>query len=422
MQQNQDVEHALALPWAVGEQPPPPPPGLPPQLEYDHNMRFKGTVIAAPKNQSMLDELIDSLPGLRTIGKACLVPIFSVFIVIAWVIGQAGYAVLLCFGVFPDPAVDEAKDELRVYSSTHFGCRAEDLNLAAPRKAAVLPNPHLARADSVISSSPDAKTSKSRTRSLQRPSDFVRGSILKIMHKSNEVFFSKQKDASGEESPDDEDDLPELVVPSFTAGSQDRWLRWASDLGYTFQSIMKGVKSPDVAEKEEHIAEAWAENQWNHWQRSCDRLIVHDPPQVAYEERLMAVKEVLKDSSKRSLAGMQNYAMATSIDISESKKAGQRRYCASQGRLHQYEELLNERLNQTVVFDELGRPLPPPAAPPPAPYPATLKVKMKDQDDDVSRDGTLKPDKSQVGVRRSSSMSMSSAPFAFRRSVGMALE
>merc|ERR1712199_48312 len=102
------------------------------------------------------------------------------------------------------------------------------------------------------------------------------GSAYLITAKINQKFPSTTSgvsSGSGEESMDEEDACPQLIVPNFSGNSQYsqyRWLRWVSDLACIFESIMRGTNPPNVAAKEEHIARIWAENQWDHWQRSSD--------------------------------------------------------------------------------------------------------------------------------------------------------
>jgi len=406
---SEDLEYSLALPWAVGEQPPPPPPGLPPQLLYDHSRRPMGVVIVPPKEKTMFDHF----PGLQKVGHVCFVPIAGIFIVIAWIMGKAAYTVLLCFGMLPDPNVDQAKEELRIYSRINFGCDAEDLELVPPRKGAVLPNPHLVGKDSVFSVSLD----RPRSRFTQSSSNSSgRASQKRRLFTSN----ASNTSAQAEDSPEEEDLCPQLAVPHFTPDSCHRWLRWAADLGWIFQTIMKGIKEPNVAEKEEGVARIWAENQWNHWQRSNDPLVVGKGPKVTHEQRVSAVTAALRDLQHASVMHIQNQEMSLSKEISEGNVAGRERYFASEDRLRRYNALLKDiRLNGVFECDfKTGKPPPAPEAPPAIPLPAPLRSTMRNLGDNSSSmgDGTLSL---QAGFARSSLVSNS--PFGLRRSLLQAM-
>jgi len=294
--------------------------------------------------------------------------------------------------------VDKAKEELRVYSEVRFGCDADDLDLIPPKKGPVLHNPHLAGA-----SSP-----KNRISTVSG----VTAKIGESLGTSRNSLIS-----SHDVSLDEEDVCPQLMFPNFIARSalisQRRWLRWASDLACIFETIMMGVKEPNVEAKEEHIAKVWAENQWDHWQCSSDPIIVHNSPQVAHGDRVSAVKAALKDLERKSLAGVKNMAVATSHDLEGGKAAGRQCCLASRERLRHYNELLKRIRHEGVCFDESGRPPDPPAAPPKIQYPRIIQSPISSIENRRRLgDGTLELDSTQAGIARNA---VASAPFAFRR-------
>jgi len=350
------------------------------------------------------DSIFDEMPALGAIGKACLLPFTSLCLVIGWVIGFACYQSLLCIGIIPDPKVDEARADLRAYSQTHFGCDAEDLEMIAPKRPRVLPNTH---------------TKLYKLKAAAAASKY---------HRANSAATGKkgvEMESSGDESPgpEDEDKCPELEVPSFTRDSFHRWLRWAYNFGCVFDTIMKDINlsNPMSAEKEEHIARVWAERQWDHWQCSCDPLVVLNKPQVTHEERVMAMKEALKDLQRSTLGSVKSYSVDVAHEIINGQEAGRQRYLTSQERLQRYERTLKKTRQLGVEFEPDGRPPPPPPPPPLAPYPATLSnskgfFSLSEENGDWC-DGTSDSDsEGRVGVRQS--VSSPTSPFALRRSAG----